>query len=174
MAGNNWMDKFMRVKEQGMTALDKGLSQLDQEFSTMKVKGFLNIEKAKIKSKINGINTEINKLMSNVGELAYSQWENESNETAALEERFTEIKQKKDEIMELNLRIEEIEKQEEQLSSNSNGTNVEQVVATAEEDAQELIENTEKKEEVNIVCPGCGMTYDSVVRFCQECGEKLQ
>ena len=39
MAANNWMGKIMKVKEQGMSVLDKGLTQLDQGFNVLKEKG---------------------------------------------------------------------------------------------------------------------------------------
>lgn len=140
MAGNNWMEKLMKVKEQGFNVLDKGLTQLDQGFNVLKEKGSLTLEKAKLKSQIESINSEINKLMRSVGEIVYSQWENDSNEPISLEEKFAEIKQKKNEIQELNLKIEEIESQEEQLSLGNNGTNIEQEEVIVDEIRQELPE----------------------------------
>lgn len=163
MAGEKWLEKFIKitgqVTEQGKIALDKGLT-----------KASLSVEKSKIRSQIDGVNLEIKKLMNSLGEAAYTQWESGNDDFKTLEGLFHAIQQKKEEIVELNKKIEEIEAQEQRMLENVSQAQSEEECQTAEdmEVTGDLPKDVEVKEEEKtyIICPGCSTQHDNTVKFC--------
>lgn len=117
MAGENIFGRLKKITEQvtekGKIALDKGVTQAS-----------FALEKSKLNSQIDGINKEIKKLIHSLGEAAYIQWENGNEDFKSLEGIFQAIQQKKEEIVELNKKIAEIEVQEQQLMESATVTNV--------------------------------------------------
>lgn len=171
MAGEKWLEKFIKitgqVTEQGKIAIDKGLA-----------KASLSVEKTKIKTQIDGVNSEIKKLMNSLGEASYVQWESGNEDFKTLEGLFHAIQQKKEEITELNKKKEEVEAQEQQMLENVSKEQSEEACQIEEEvtAAVDLSEATEveEKEKTYIVCPGCNTQHDNTVKFCGNCGARLQ
>ena len=81
MAGENIFGRFKKITEQvtekGKIALDKGVTQAS-----------FALEKSKLNSQIDGINKEIKKLFHSLGDAAYVQWENGSEDFKSLEGMF--------------------------------------------------------------------------------------
>ena len=173
MAGEKIFDRLKKITEQvtekGKSALDKGMTQAS-----------FALEKSKLNSQIEGINKEIKKLNHSLGEAAYVQWENGSEDLKSLEGMFLAIQQKKEEIIELNKKIAEIEVQEQQLMESAAVTEEVSRVQESMEDNVEVQENTENNAEsagevkAEFICPGCGVKYDTPAKFCKNCGTKMQ
>lgn len=131
-------------------------STVNRGITTISVKTSSSLEKTKIKTHIDSLKREVEKGYSSVGEAAYKIWANGEEGYAALNEQFAIIKQKLDEIDALT----------EELNSIDDRDN--RILGTAESEFE-----TESKEEA-IVCPSCKTKYDEPVKFCRNCGKRLQ
>ena len=141
MAGDT-LQKFKTSFNRGVTAISLKTSS--------------SLEKVKIKSRIDSIKTEVERLVSNVGEAAYSIWNSGETDFSALNEQFSAIKQKREEIEQLQAEYASIDERDDQIlgaSSAESPAPAEQVPGT--------------------VCPSCGASYSSPARFCRKCGQKL-
>lgn len=145
MAGNTFQ-KFKSSLNRGVTAISLKTSS--------------SLEKAKIKTHIESIKSEIDRLIVSSGEAAYTIWESGETDFSALNEAFEAIKQKKEEITQLEKEYDSIDERDSQILG----------VTPAEEappaPAAPQVEG--------IVCSNCGASYTAAVKFCRKCGNKLQ
>ena len=145
MAGDT-LQKFKTSFNRGVTAISLKTSS--------------SLEKVKIKTHIDSISTEIERMISNVGETAYSIWNSGETDFSSLNEQFSAIKQKREEIEQLQSEYLSIDERDNQIL----GTSSAEVPAPA----------APAEQAVGIVCPNCGSNYSSPVKFCRKCGQKLQ
>ena len=143
-------------------AFQKFKSTINRGVTTISVKTSSSLEKVKIKTHIESINKEIDHLMQEIGKKAYGIWENNSGDFSVLEELFSIIKQKKEEITQLVGEYESIDDRDGQIL----GTSITETTKVADE-----IVTTEDE---TITCPQCGMVYIQSVRFCKKCGQQLK
>lgn len=134
-------------------ALQKFKSSLNRSVTTLSVKASSTLEKGKIKANIDAVTAEIQRLYTAIGESAYTSWEC-SGDFSSLGVLCTQIQQKKEEIQRLNQEIAAIDERDSQILS-----------AKAAESAAFA--------EPGTVCPSCGTRFDTPVKFCSKCGQKL-
>lgn len=143
-------DAFQKIK----SSFNRGVTAISITTSS-------SLEKVKIRTHIESINTEIGRLISTTGEAAYRMWECGASDFFALNEQFALIKQKKDEIAQLEVEYASIDERDNQIlgapSANEMG-----VPTPTREGAEEII------------CPNCGSAYYTQVKFCRKCGHKLR
>lgn len=133
-------------------AFDKFKSSLNRGITTINVKASSFSEKAKIKTHIDTLNSEIERLYSEIGKLCYSKWQSGDPDSTAVVALLEQIRTKQDTITELNVQMASIDERDSQIL----GTRTEKpAVAPA------------------IVCPNCGTGYDAPVKFCRSCGTKM-
>lgn len=134
-------------------AFDKFKASLNRGITTISVKTSSSLEKTKLKTHMDSLRTEIQRLFSEAGELSYNKWLNGDPDCSALEKMFEDIRQKQDTIAELT----------------------EQLGAIDERDSQILGSKAEKAPAApsNLVCPKCGAVYENPVKFCRSCGTKM-
>ena len=124
-------------------------SSINRGVTAISLKTSSSLEKAKIKTHIESITNEIERAIVTVGETAYGIWKSGEGDPAILEEMFRQIKQKEDEIEQLNAEYESIDERDNQIL----GTVAEEVPGN--------------------VCPNCGEVYDAPAKFCRKCGTKM-
>lgn len=138
-------------------ALQKFKTSFNRGVTAISLKTSSSLEKVKIKTHIDSIKTEIDRLVSNAGEMAYSIWDSGETDFSALNDQFSAIKQKREEIERLQAEYTSIDERDNQIL----GTSSAEVPAPAEQVPE-------------ILCPKCGSSYSSPVKFCRKCGQKLQ
>lgn len=141
-------------------AFQKFKSSLNRGVTTVNVKTSSSLEKMKIKTHIESINTELRRLVASVGEAAYQVWTTEEKDFTTLYAQFETIRQKREEIDRLNEEYGSIDERDSQIL----GTQVQEAAPQPQEPAAVG----------EIVCPNCGARYAGPVRFCRKCGTKLQ
>lgn len=137
-------------------AFSKFKSSFNRGITTISVKASSSLEKSKIKTHIESLESEIQKMIFSIGEQAYAKWENKDSDFSSLNETFEQIDRKKQEIESLTAELNSIDERDSQIlgnAKNEDGTRTDSSVC---------------------VCPNCGMRYDEPVRFCRSCGFKLQ
>lgn len=132
-------------------AFDKFKASLNRGITTISVKTSSSLEKTKLKTHMDSLRTEIQRLLSEAGELAYNKWLNGDPDCSALEKLFEDIRGKQNTIAELTVQLDAID----------------------ERDSQILGSKTEKAPVSNLVCPKCGAVYENPVKFCRSCGTKM-
>ena len=135
-------------------ALSKFKSSINRGITTINVKTSSSLEKTKIRTHIESLRAESEKLIHSVGERAYAAWESQSSDEG-LTELYGLVKQKKEEIERLSAELASIDERDKQIL----GTMKQEVVPGADG---------------KITCPECGSQYDEPAKFCRKCGHKLQ
>lgn len=138
-------------------AFQKFKSSLNRGVTTISVKTSSSLEKAKIKTHIETIQSEIQQLKLSIGELAYTKWLNNDADDSQLIEHYISIQQKNGEIEKLNEELASIDARDNQILGNMAA---EEAAAASEADFA-------------MVCPNCGTGYETPVKFCRKCGTKL-
>jgi len=157
MAGDNTFDKFKKSVNRGIT--------------TISVKTQGSMEKSKITMHIDSLEKEIEKTYSVIGKEAYAVWESEEKDFSALTEKFESIRETKEKIEGLKAEIESIAaKNNEILGKMGEEAEAEAMAATQVVGAAQPVA---MQAAGNIVCPNCGQTYDTPVKFCRKCGQSL-
>lgn len=136
-------------------AISKFKSSINRGITTINVKTSSSLEKTKIRTHIESLRTDIEKLFHNIGERAYAVWESRSETDDGLAEMYALVKQKKDEIESLTAELNSIDERDNQ------------ILGTMKQEAVEAVGR-------KIVCPQCGSQYDEPAKFCRKCGHKLQ
>ncbi len=134
-------------------------SSINRGVTAINIKASSSLEKVKIKTHIESIKSDIEKLTAAAGQCAYTVWENGETDYSVLEEQFVLIKEKKAEIAQLEEEYNSIDDRDNKILGNT----------ASEEPAAEV----QGSELFSITCPGCGSTYTTPVRFCRKCGCKL-
>ncbi len=130
---------------------NKFKSSLNRGITTISVKASSTLEKTKLKTHIDTLEKEIEKLYINAGELSYKIWKGEASDNEALKGYFEVISQKLDEICALEKEISEID-----------------------ERGSEILGAEDSVTEAKCVCPNCGAAYTEAVNFCRQCGSKME
>lgn len=143
-------------------AFQKFKSSFNRGVATISVKTSSSLEKVKIKTHIESIEKEIEHLIAEIGENAFELWEKNDMDFSTLSDKCLIVKQKKDEITQLNEAYNSIDERDGQILGTSSNE-----------------ENHELKEEVaisndSITCTNCGSVYIRSVKFCKKCGQKLK
>lgn len=133
-------------------AISKFKSSINRGITTINVKTSSSLEKTKIKTHIDSLRVEIERLIHSIGERAYAAWESQT-EDKELAELYALVKQKKDEIAQLTTELSSIDERDNQIL----GTVKQEVPAGGP-----------------VVCPECGSQYEVPAKFCRKCGHKLQ
>ena len=130
-------------------ALQKFKSSLNRGVTSVSVKAMSSLEKSKLKTHIESIEAEIQKLTASVGEAAYQSWASGEKDFGRLEEQCALIQQKREEVSRLVAELSSIDERDSQIFGNKT------------------------EEAAGIVCPSCGSRYETPVRFCRKCGQQL-
>ena len=133
-------------------ALEKLKSSFNRGITTISVKTSSSLEKSKIKTHIESLTRDIERDIRLVGEAAYKIWSTQDGDFAVLNERCAAIKSKQEEIERLN-----------------------EELASIDERDNQILGTTERPEEAapKFICTNCGAQYDSPVKFCRKCGNKM-
>ena len=146
MAGDT-LQKFKTSFNRGVTAISLKTSS--------------SLEKVKIKTHIDSITTDIDRMISNVGEMAYSIWASGETDFSSLNEQFSVIKQKREEIEQLQAEYLSIDERDNQILGTSSTEVPTPPAAPTEQSA-------------GVICPNCGSASSPSARFCRKCRQKLQ
>ena len=133
-------------------------SSLNRSVTTISVKASSSLEKTKIRTHIESIQGEIQRLTVSVGEGIYAKWSAGESDYASIVEQLESIKQKNEEIQQLTEEFNSIDDRDSQILGN---TKAQETAAPPPEDKNAIF------------CPKCGARYDSPVRFCRKCGCQL-
>ena len=140
--------------------LDRFKSSVNRGVATISVKANTTIEKTKIKTHIETLNSEIKKLISEAGEKSYEIWSAGGKDYASLEEVFLMIQAKKAEIDSLNNEIKALPEKENRILGHNE------------------VRPPEQKEEAAkpqpVFCTKCGAKYFDKVNFCVKCGARME
>lgn len=134
-------------------AFDKLRSSLNRGITTISVKTSSSLEKTKIRTHIESLNNEIQKLYYEIGQTAYNKWCNEDPDNTALAQLFEDVKAKQQTIAELTESLNSIDERDNEIL----GTKAEKPAAAP-----------------GTTCTSCGAVYETPVKFCRNCGNKLQ
>ena len=143
-------------------AFQKFKSSFNRGVATISVKTSSSLEKVKIKTHIESIEKEIEHLISEIGENAYEIWETNDNDFSVLGEKCLVVKQKKDEIIQLNEAYNSIDERDGQ------------ILGTSVNEENHEVKETAPISNESITCPNCGSVYIQSVKFCKKCGQKLK
>lgn len=137
-------------------------SSFNRGVATISVKTSSSLEKVKIKTHIESIEKEIEHLISEIGEKAYEIWETNDSDFSVLGEKCFVVKQKKDEIIQLNEAYNSIDERDGQ------------ILGTSVNEENHEVKETAPISNESITCPNCGSVYIQSVKFCKKCGQKLK
>ena len=129
---------------------EKLKSSINRGSATISVKTSSSLEKTKLKTHIDSLKNEIQSLYFEVGQAAYTAWASDDPEYRAVEQLCSQIKQKQQQIEDLTQELNAIDVRD-----------------------NEILGNKAEKATAGIVCPKCGTSYESPVKFCRSCGFKL-
>lgn len=129
---------------------EKLKSSINRGIATISVKTSSSLEKTKLKTHIDSLKNEIQNLFYEVGKTAYTTWASDDPEYSAVEQLCSQIKQKQQQIEDLTQELNAIDARD-----------------------NEILGNKAEKAAAGIVCPKCGTSYESPVKFCRSCGSKL-
>lgn len=132
-------------------AFEKFKSSINRGITTISMKTASSLEKTKLKTHIDSLKSENQRLIVEIGELAYKKWYNSDPDCTQLEQLFTKVKENQQAISELTTEL----------------------AAIDERDSEVLGNKVEKPAGPEIVCPNCGAGYDAPVKFCRSCGFKM-
>ncbi len=135
-------------------AFQKMKSSFNRGVTAISVKTASSLEKAKIKTHMESIQMEIGRLMASAGETGYGLWEAGDPDLGPVEAIFETIRQKKQEILQLQEQYQAIDVRDSQILGN-------------------VQEETPVEEPGGGICPNCGAEYMTPAKFCRKCGQKL-
>ena len=128
--------------------------------TTISVKTSSSLEKNKIKLHIENLEKEIEQLIRAAGEEGYNMWAEGSSSAQSLEEKFKAIQEKKEQILQLNAKMTEIDELDSQI--------------LGAKKAEEPAAPAAAPQAGNKFCPSCGTAYTPPAKFCRKCGNPLQ
>ena len=134
-------------------------SSMNRGITTISVKTSSSLEKTKIKTHIDSLNKEIEKCTYHIGEKAYAIWSNGKDDYSELNGLFESIKQKTQEIEQLNEELSSIDERDSQILGN------------AKTDYQ--AGQQEQESNKGVFCSQCGAFYETPVKFCKQCGNQI-
>ena len=131
-------------------AFQKLKNSVNRGITTISVKTSSSFEKTTINTHIETIKNEIIKLTSKLGEDVYNCWLNGEDSIMAFSETLDEIKLKFTKIDNLNEDLKRIDERRNSILGANN-----------------------KEISGPCFCSNCGARYDSPVKFCRNCGNKM-
>jgi vacuolar-type H+-ATPase subunit I/STV1 len=134
-------------------AFEKFKSSVNRGITTISVKTSSALEKTQIKTHIESLSKEVDRIFANIGENAYKIWESEERDYSQLNALCEQVKSKKAEIEELKEKLDSIDDRDNQIL----GTSAE-----------------ETKVSPKYICTQCGAQYESPVNFCRKCGNAMK
>lgn len=134
-------------------AFKKIKSTLNRGVTTISVKTSSSLEKVKIKTHIDSVQAEVTRLTAAAGAIAYALWESNDTNDTELRRQFELIRQKKEEIAQLEAECAAIDERDNQILGSL---------------------STEEAPADGSVCPSCGAPCTPGSRFCTSCGYRLQ
>lgn len=132
-------------------AFEKFKSSINRGITTISMKTASSLEKTKLKTHIDSLKNENQRLIVEIGELAYKKWYNSDPDCVELEQLFTKVKENQQTIADLTAELSAIDERDNQVLGNK----------------------VEKPTTPEIVCPNCSAAYDAPVKFCRACGFKM-
>lgn len=139
-------------------AFQKLGDSMNRAITKISVKTSSSLEKVKIKTHIDTLSKDVQKLFAEIGENAYSLWLNGDVSNEALVAKFEAIRQKQSEIENLTAELNSIDERDNQIL----GTKT-------ESEYRPDVVNPAKAS-----CPNCGAECEPTAKFCRKCGFKLQ
>ena len=136
-------------------------NSLNRGVTAISVKTSSSLEKVKIKTHIESLKNEIQRLMLTAGETGYNMWVSGNADAETMNNLFTTIKQKYEEIDALTVEMSAIDERDNQILGN---TPVTPAAPAAPAAPAETAEN---------VCSACGTSFEPGAKFCRKCGNKL-
>lgn len=127
--------------------LQKFKSSLNRGVTAISVKTSSSLEKMKIKTHIESIQSEVQQSLFAVGEKAYTLWDGEAQDFQELIPMLEAIKAKKEEIVSLQESYDTIDQRDNEILG-----------ATAA---------------ALPTCPNCQVEFPQGTKFCRQCGTKL-
>ena len=126
-------------------------TSINRSIATISVKTSSSLEKTKLRTHIDSLQTEIRKLYKDGGEAAYLRWLSPDTFVGqAPEEIFEQIHAKQQLITELTAELDGIDARDKEILG------------------------TQAEKSASLICPKCGAAYESPVKFCRGCGTKMQ
>ena len=138
-------------------AFQKLGDSMNRAITKISVKTSSSLEKVKIKTHIDTLSKDVQKLFAEIGENAYSLWLNGDVSNEALVAKFEAIKQKQSEIENLTAELNSIDERDNQILGTKSASEYRPDVASGK-----------------LSCPGCGAECEPAAKFCRKCGFKLQ
>ena len=142
--------------------LEKLKSSVNRGVATINVKASSSIEKSKLRTHIETLERDIEKLEQKAGIMAFEIWKQEGDYTL-LNETFLSIQQKKEEIELLNAQFAEIDEKNQQILGTSGTDAPAQEASSSSAPAQPTA-----------FCVNCGAGYVKAPKFCTRCGSKME
>ena len=127
--------------------------------TTINVKTNNFMEGTTIKTHINTLETECKALYEQIGTLMYQQWMNGDSTIAAVEPYLQQVKGKQEEIAAEHIKLDGLQKMEEDILGKKSQAAPAAVTAPAENG--------------QIYCSQCGSVNNSNYKFCAKCGAQL-
>ena len=143
-------------------AFQKFKNSVNRGITTLSVKTSSSLEKSKLKTHIDSVEKDVQKLIFDIGQDAYAIWCT-GGDYGQLAEKCALVQQKKEEIEKLTGELNAIDDRDNQIL----GKNQEASQPAAQPQAPQPAPGT-------IFCPSCGTQYDEPVKFCRKCGCNLQ
>lgn len=137
-------------------AFEKFKSSVNRGITTISVKTSSTLEKTKIKTHIESLEKEIEKLYRNIGEAMYVKWAQGELDCELFNAQFEILKQKKQEIEDLTAELSAVDERNNQILGNVDDAQTEMI-----------------KPETKFVCSQCGAQYEVATNFCRKCGNKM-
>jgi len=131
-------------------------SSVNRGVATISVKAGSTIEKTRIKTHIDTLRTEIDKLLSEAGSRGYEIWCSGAVDYAVLGQIFMTVAAKKQEIAELRRELEELPEKENQILGKTENTRPRETAVQAS------------------FCSVCGTQISPEAKFCVKCGARLK
>jgi rubrerythrin len=132
-------------------AFEKFKSSLNRGITTISMKTASSFEKSKLKTHMDSLKSENQRLIVEIGELAYKKWYNHDTDNTELEQLCTKVKENQQTIADLTAQLSAIDDRDNEVLGNK----------------------VEKPAGPEIVCPNCGAGYETPVKFCRSCGFKM-
>lgn len=141
-------------------AFSKLKSSLNRSMTAINVNTSASMEKAKLKTQIETIENDVQRMIGAIGEAMYLMYAKGDHDYAKLDEHLAVIKQKKDEIEALKAEIEAVDERKSQILGTASQPDPDVPAAPVAM--------------VNSQCPSCGTPFAEGAKFCRKCGTKLQ
>ena len=136
-------------------SLQKLKSSLNRGVATISLKTSSTLEKAKLQTHMESVDTEVQQMISTAGEMAYGIWQHGDTEYTEIVTLLLAIQEKRHEIELLQAQIQSLHDREKQILG---AAAMERIVPVGESEQ---------------ICTNCGAHYPNAVKFCRNCGQKL-